>query len=455
MMHFKKKLGSVAAVVLAAVSALYGGTLEIKSIEEEVPIFSRYGDKETIYFWYSDDALTNYVNSAAVSFGEEKGVRVIPVQTSDSAYLEAINKASTRSEQTADVFIISNDSLEKAYLAGLAGEVTDPHGICNETYFPDSALEAVSYKGKKIAYPLYYETSVLVYNETYLQEWSRQQAEREQAEMNAEGSSEEDALLDEELAGQRTEELMAGALPDTIDDILTIADTFDAPDGVDGVMTWDVSDIFYNYWIVGNYMIVGGDAGDDVNNMNIDNPETIACLEVYKALHQFFFIESDTVNYESVLQDFIDGKTMFTIVTSDAIERLRAAREAEEFTFDYGFTTMPAVSEEYASRSLSVTGTVAVNDFSEHKELANEFASYLATEYADELYERTGKLSANREACSEDGPDLVFLQEYAKSVPLPKMMETGNFWMQLEVLFSKVWNNADVTALVKELAASF
>ena len=34
---------------------------------------------------------------------------------------------------------------------------------------------------------------------------------------------------------------------------------------------------------------------------------------------------------------------------------------------------------------------------------------------------------------------------------LPKMLETGNFWMQLEVLFSKVWNGDDVTTLVQQL----
>lgn len=46
-----------------------------------------------------------------------------------------------------------------------------------------------------------------------------------------------------------------------MDDLLNIADTFDAPEGVEGVMKWDVNNIFYNYWIVGNYMIVGGDPG--------------------------------------------------------------------------------------------------------------------------------------------------------------------------------------------------
>ena len=47
---------------------------------------------------------------------------------------------------------------------------------------------------------------------------------------------------------------------------------------------------------------------------------------------------------------------------------------------------------------------------------------------------------------------MIFADEYADSVSLPKMLETGNFWMQLEVLFSKVWNGADVTTLVEQLS---
>ena len=48
----------------------------------------------------------------------------------------------------------------------------------------------------------------------------------------------------------------------------------------------------------------------------------------------------------------------------------------------------------------------------------------------------------------------VFFEEYGESVCLPKMMETENFWLQLEVLFAKVWNGEDATALIKELDAN-
>ncbi len=450
-MHLKKRLLAAAAVIAMAAAVIYGSTREMNT-EEEVVALSQYGDKETIYFWYSDDSLTNYINSAAVSFGEKEGVRVIPYLASGREYLETLNHATLHEKQAPDAYIISNDSLEKAYLAGLAGEVTDPQGICNAQFFPQAALSAVSYQGKTIGYPLFFETSVLVYNETYLKEWATQQAEKDQAEANASGEGEENSYLDDEQLAAQSMEYLENGLPSTVDDILGIANSYEAPEGVE-VLKWDVSDIFFNYWIVGNYMIVGGDSGEDTGNLDIDNEETKKCLEVYKALNQFFYIEPDNVTYDSVIQDFIDGRIMFTIATTDVVKRLEEEKTQGSLPYDYGFVTMPDVSTELKSRSMSVTNAVVVNGYSEHRELANRFASYLVNDYADGLYERTGRVPSNLNADTGSDALQVFVQEYAESVPLPKMMETGNFWMHLEILFSKVWNGADVNALVEELAA--
>lgn len=452
-MHFKNRLIAVTAVAAMAAALLFGSTFGPEEAEENP--FTFFNHKETIYFWYTDDAMTDFVNSAAVSFGEREDVRVIPVLTSDSQYLEAVNYASLYSDQMPDVFMLSHESLEKAYLAGLAGEINDVEGICNELHFPKAALSSVTYQEKLVAYPLYFETSILVYNETYLAEWAAQSAQRELL-----GDGTEDGVppegstgieIDEALLAEKTEEYFLRSIPATVDDILSIADSFDVPEGVDGVMKWDVSDILYNYWIVGNYMIVGGEAGDDDTLVDIANSETIQCLEVYKALNQFFYIESDTVTYNSVIQDFLDGKLVFTIATSDVVAKLAQAKEDGSFTYDYGISLMPDVSEELESRSMSVTNAVAVNGYSEHKDLANRFAAYLVEECADMLYDRTGKVPANLAANAENGALQMLRQEYADSSPLPKMMETGNYWLYLERLFARVWNGEDVTALVQEL----
>ncbi len=456
-MLLNKRFLSVAAVVAMAAALFYGSTLEMRTVVEEDTGGSHlwFEKTDTIYFWYTDEAMTNFINSAAVTFGEQEDVRVIPVLTEDSEYLEALNQASLHSDQVPDAYIINNDSLEKAYLAGLAEEVRDGGAVCNESYFPGAALSAVEYRGKTVAYPLSYETSILVYNETYLAEWAAQTAQRDLLNAGEDLASEENQSgipVDEAQLAALTEEYFRKAVPATVDDVLNIANTFDLPEGVDGVLKWDVTDIFYNYWIVGNYMVVGGDAGDDEARIDINNQETIQCLEVYKALNQFFFIESDTVTYDSVLQDFIDGKTVYTIATTDAAARLAEAKENGELQFDYGFAMMPDVSPQLQSRSMSVTKAVAVNGYSENKDLANRFASYLVTECAGSLYERSGKVPANRNANLDNGALQIFMLEYGESIPLPKMMETGNFWLQLERLFSSVWNGADVTALVEELS---
>ena len=446
-MQLNKKLVSVAAVVAMAAALFYGSTLEMRTVEEEDENKSHlwFEKTDTIYFWYTDDAMTDFINSAAVTFGEQEDVRVIPVLAEDSEYLEAVNQASLHSSQVPDAYIISNDSLEKAYLAGLAEEIGDEGNVCNESNFPAAALWAVEYQGKTVAYPLSYETSALAYNETCLAEWAGQIAQKDllnAGEDLASAENESGIPVDEAELAALTAEYFQNAIPATVDDILNIANTYDVPQGV-GVLTWDVSDIFYNYWIVGNYMVVGGDAGDDERRININNTETIQCLEVYKALNQFFSIESDTVTYDSVLQDFIEGKTVFTIVTTDAAARLEDAAANGELTFDYGIAMMPDVSPQLQSRSMSVTQAVAINGYSENRELANRFASYLVTECADSLYERSGKVSANRNAEQQNGALQIFMLEYGDSIPLPKMMETGNFWLQLERLFSSVWNGAD------------
>ena len=453
-MHLRKRLLAVIALTAMIAALIYGGMFEPGEVEEYH--FSLFGNKETIYFWYSDETLTNFVNSAAVTFGEREGVRVIPILTAESEYLEAINYASLHMDQMPDVYILSHETLEKAYLAGLATEIDDVENVCDREHFPEAALSAVTYQGKQVAYPLFFETCALVYNETYLAEWAALSAQRALLGNGEEdGAPAEDSTgieIEETLLAQKTEEYMLKSVPATVDDILYIADTIDLPEGVEGVMKWDVSDIFYNYWIVGNYMIVGGNAGDNNKVLDIANRETVDCLKVYTALNQFFYIESDTVTYDNVVQDFIDGKIVFTIATTDVAERLAQARAEGTFAYDYGIALMPDVSPELESRSMSVTNTVAVNGYSEHKKLANRFAAYLVDECAENLYELTGKVAANLNADQDNGPLQIFKQEYADSIPLPKMMETSNFWLYLERLFARAWNGEDIEALVAELA---
>lgn len=444
-MDFRKRLLAIFAIVCVMAGIMYVGSsgMQVQKATER-NLFAR--DKETIYFWYSDESMTDFLNRAAVSFGEERDVRVLPVLVSNDTYLEDINEASLLGEQVPDVYIVSNDSLEKAYLAGLASEIRDEAMICTEDNFPITALNAVTYKDKMVAYPYYYETSAFIYNKTYLEAWVAEQVTNME-----EGDADSDTMDDEE-SSQVTMEQMENGIPATMDEVLAFANNYVAPENVEAVFRWDVSDIFYNYCFVGNYMVVGGETGDDEGNISIYNEETKKCLEIYQSLNQFFYIESDSVTYESVVQDFIDGKIVFTIATTDVIAKLEAAKADGSFAYEYGISRIPAPSAELAGRSLSVTNCVVINGYSEHKDLANEFATYLTGEYYQDLYARCGKASANYAANPENAALMMFMKEYENADSLPKMIQTSNFWIQLEILFSRVWEGGDADALLLELS---
>lgn len=446
-MSLRKRLYSATLVIIFALGALHvgrSGMMISDSTAESV-----FKHKESIYFWYTDETLTDYLNSAAVAYNETKeDIRVVPVLASANDYLEAINEASLKEEAVPDVYLLSHDSLEKAYLSGLATQVKDYDQVCNTIYFPKVALDAVTYHDKIVAYPFYYETSVLLYNKTYLTEHATKQLEAELGEEAQEG----EAVDNSAEISDRVEKL----LPVTMDDILAFGNDYDAPSQVQAIFKWDVADVFYNYFFIGKHMILGGDTGDDSSNIDIYNLETMQCLLTFQNLNEFFSIDASEVNYHDVMQDFLDGKIVYTVVTSNALKMLEEAKMPDEngeyFTYDYGFCVVPNPSEKLEGRALSMTSSVVVNGYSEHIKEANEFAKFLTCDYSDDLYERTGKLPAHKKGYVEGSGISVFSKAYEHSIPMPKMVELSNFWMQLEIAMRDIWEGADINSSVKALS---
>lgn len=467
-MAFKKRLVMILAIALCAGGLYTAGRLGMtvhRNEAEEPAEESLFGHRETLYLWYADEALTDYLNSMAVSYSEyQDDVRVVPVYTQGLEYLETINQASLQTEEGPDLYIVSNDSLEKAYLAGLACEVQLPKGVLPmKDMLPETAVRAVTYRGRQIGYPYYFETSCLLYNRTYLEDWAKAQIESERdqalaqdAQEQAESGNVEDeireAVGEVEITQEELAAKMEEALPETIDEILALADVYDAPEQVEAVFKWDVSDIFYNYFVVGSCIDVGGENGDDADSIHIYNEDAIRALRVYQNLNQFFSIDTKEISYDGVLQDFLDGKIVYTVATSDALSKLQTAKEEGSFAYDFGVSRVPDVSGELTSASLSVTQCVAVNGYSAKKEMANEFAVYLTQHATDELYTRTGKLPVHSDKTYEDANAAAFLLEYENSVPMPKMIETSNFWVELEIAFAKIWEGADANAALKSLS---
>ena len=501
----KKRLMAILFIALAAagIFAIGKSGMPVKEKEqsEDPSLFSNH-NKDSIYLWYTDDALTAYLSSAAVAYNETHDARIVPVLESGLDYVETINRNSVESN-VPDLYVISNDALEKAYLAGLAVPV-EPTVNMEETFI-GKGLAAATYKDKLLGYPFYFETSSLLYNKTYLRDLAVAQLIQEQEEAAAQevqenadsasgdttqsssdagsadatqssvgagdtqkaAESESSDTASDRSDSQTTEEAVEEEspfteeqieakiqeyLPKTIADIQTFGDMYDAPEQVESVFKWDVTDIFYNYFFIGNAINMGGENGWDTEQVDIYNLNAIRSMTAYQNLNNFFSIDTSEISYESTLNDFMQGKVVFTVATSDAVAALEQAKQDGTFAYEYGFVTTPSFKEEEPSSSLSVTNCVAINGYSTNQEVANDFARYLTCEYNEILYDRSGKVSAQKDMEYPYDALQVFAGEYETSVPIPKMLETGNYWLKLEALFAEIWNGADANEELKMLS---
>lgn len=477
---------------------LYGGEVseQIPELDMENAIVE---EPNTLTLWYTDDALTEYLTTEALSFQNETGIKVNPVLTSGVEYLEHINSASLtpiseRRELPPDLYITTHDSLLRAYLAGIAVPIEDYADFLVPSIYPQTSLNAVTCYGKYVGYPLYYETNFFLYNKTYMASIAQNKIEAEidavegqlaqqeideadgnpaktdneekkdendtnengdenSEELEDPGDEEGDPMGEEDSeVSQEVLERLSTMIPATLDDITTFANNYDAPEAVESVFKWDVTDIFFNYFFVGNYMEVGGDAGDNTALFHIYNQQAVDCLSVYQNMNQFFSIDASSVNYDEILKEFIDGKTVFTVATTDAIAKIEEAKSRGEFDFDYGVTVLPDISDILKARGLSVTSAVAVNGYSTQLDSARQFARFLSEKKSDDIYKKTGKMPCRMDVEYENDEIKNILDEYKKSVPLPKMVEASNYWVQLEIAFTKIWDGADPDETLKELS---
>ena len=391
----KERMFLVAAVLVATAI----GLIATMFLNREQPARIDTSKKETIRLWYTDDAITDYLSSKTLDFYNQTDIRVDIRLVSGLEYLEEINKASlSDDEETPDVYIITNDSLEKSYLSGLAVELDESVPIYKPAEYSQAAKNAVTYDNQYVGCPFYFETSALLYNKTYL----------EQIASEANNSSSEADAENGEAAAEpvKAEDL----IPTSIADILNFADLYSAPENVEYFFRWDVSDIFYNYFFIGNYITVGGDAGDDKNNIDIYN------------------------------------------TTSDCIKKLDDAAKNGEFAFEYGIAQLPDINIELSTRGMSVTNALVLNGYSAHKPSAASLIQFLANESQHDLYEKTGKIAAMTKQ-EYDNPQVEgFVQNYADSIPIPKMLETSNFWVELEICFAKVWSGEDANTQIRQLS---
>lgn len=406
-------------------------------------------EKSKLTLWYTDDKLNAYLVEAAAEFEKQHQVEITLQLVTAVDYIENINTASISDLGGPDLFVTSSELLEKARLAGLAVENDSFTRQELEASFPQKALDAATCGGKLMAYPFYFETCFLLYNKGY-----------------------------------------TDAAPATIDEILAYADNFEggaSTENVESIFKWNVADIFFNFFFVANYVNLGGPTGDNRAEVQLSAEEIIQCLEYYQSLNAFFAIDADEVTTDDVLQEFIDGKIVYTIAKTDAIARLDEAiaeglvyqvpEEASEEQAEggdaaegapeegaseesapeevsgepaagsgyfYGIAQVPDLTEELHTKGLSVTNSVAVNAYSRERDLAKDFAKYLTYDKADDLYTMANKMPVKMGVAYANSEMELLIAQYEDSVEVPKITDLSNYWIEMEIVFANIWRGNDV-----------
>lgn len=387
-----------AAVLLLGVGGCAAGTDEMKpedsSVEEE-----EQEKPEQLTVWYTDSGIEAYIQAAAEAYRKETGIIVIPVPMSAIDYLEAVNQANiTDNQANADVYILNSEFLEEAYLAGLTTETDEKYEEISS--YPQAALSACMYQGKSLGYPFYYETSFFLYNKNFID-----------------------------------------TPPATFQEILDFSEQYGADgttyEGIETILKWDVQNLYYNYGFAGAYLNLGGTYGDDSGIIDIANEPVTEALSFYKKLNQSLYFEASESAYDTVLQEFLDGKILYTIAGTQSLPLLEEAYTAGS---SYGIAPLPDMNDALSTRVIAINYLAQVNPYSSSENAAKELAWFLTDTYIENFYTLTGKLSC-KPMGSYTNQELVQVEaSYAASVQLPKLMKASDYWMELELAFHAIWN---------------
>lgn len=425
-----------AAVILAALLVCMVAAQLIYQSSQKPEEAEPIDINQPLIIWYTDPDLQTYMEATAEAFAAEYWMPVETELVSEVDYIETIFRKSTEEEMAGpDLYVASSELLEKASLAGVATAI-DRERLSGS--WSEKSIDAVSYEGEPMGFPLSIETCFLLYNRYYA----------EQA-------------------------------PETIDDILSYADSFEADvvtSRAEHIFEWNVADVIDNYFFLGAYMELGGASGDDKSLVSIDLDKAAECMEYYQSLNAYFAVDAATVTSEEVIRDFIDGKTVFTIVNvpmlfqvDKAIENgeipeyatektvIDEAGEEETVPLDfepfYGAAQLPALTADLDTRGISVTTAMVVNPYSTEREIAESCARYFTKNRAHRLYGEAGKLPACtdlKRALSDEQQTVYAAYEQASEVP--KIMELSNMWLHLEETLSAIWRGSDIQESLQDFS---
>lgn len=363
----------------------------------------------TVNVWYNDSSYESYLEFVAKQFKKSNElVTINPVYIEADSYINYIYDESVRNNNACDIYFLTSEEIEKAYLSGLTSENDIYPEVYNEDVYGKAAITACSYGGKLYGYPVSFNTSFLVYNKKYAE------------------------------------------AVDTIDQIRNISDNYQITDenqDVSMVFQWNPDSMFLNYAAAGAYINVGGENAEDSKNVSLDEEKIKKVLTKYAQLKDAFGIDRDTVTLKECADLFSTDNMLYTVLDADSLA------EINDTDVDYGIWEYPSMGDDLDSRAMSVTTMAVVNPYTKNVDASKAVARAISYDYADYLGTMAKKSCARADLKVKRAESYQQLHQiYSDSVVKAKYIGVGEVYMRYEIMLHQVYDGVSVDSAYSTFA---
>ena len=342
-------------------------------------------DGADLRFWYDDASYEDYFTTMAANYYEETGVLVDLTYIDTMDYVGTIYDATMQEEAYPDVYLLSGEELEKAHLYGVAGE--NKIGAAYSGNVANNAITACKCHDKMFGYPLSFNVCLLAYNNQYF-----------------------------------------ATAPESLQAIIDYSKENEPDEQVQYLLEWDAYDPFFGFLFVSESVVLNT---EEIGVLEASYDEALleqSLLFLEESLASFS-LPLDTVTEESVISDVLNGVTLCAIVDSDSMVEL--------YDSQYDIAVFPRLNEELDAQSAALTDMIVVNDYTEKREAASDFAEYLTLDNYGSVWELTGHYPVQLQPGS-DAKARVAYQAYEKAIPAPNSQDAGGFWIHIKDIVTEV-----------------
>ena len=366
--------------------------------EQNVPV--KETEPEVIELWYTNTLYEPYLEMAAEQFGKEENVSVKLTKMQSLDYIDRIEEANKKLEGP-DVFLTDSSNLQSLVWMRAAEPVELIDG--RKEAYVSGTWENLEYQGVCYGYPLGFDTTVLVHNDTFSVE------------------------------------------PENLESLMAYVNKH-SETAPEDILLWDDSQFLQTYTLFGNYAVAGGETGYG-REVNLSGEEFLRTATLYQQLSNLFLGE-DSPSYAEIKDQFASGNLQYALIHTDGIKSFQSLEFPHSYRLLWNWT------KDLETKATSVTDIVMVNSKSNKKELAEQFADYLSEEFADKMYETCGILPlAEVEGLPEESE--IFYLAYEESDPLPKLTALTDYWSRWNASVKNIRKGSNVAETMGSMEEVF